>query len=98
LVPGIWKRTLADLPAAQRKEQEARLAARDAQLSGAVKYARARQLLYIPEMNRWPEERRNGFWHTLRLWTTAHVNNYDDYAAEFLEGPIKPMRQAPDDQ
>src|SRR5262249_23871625 len=63
------------------------------ELSKAVEQAKALRLLYIPDMNKWPKERRDAFWSSLTVWISAHVKNYDDYASEFLETPINPIRQ-----
>src|SRR5262249_621413 len=91
--PGIWKRTLEDLPEDQRKKQEEKLKQAQPELSKAVEQAKALRLLYIPEMNKWPKERRDAFWSSLTVWTSAHIKNYDDYASELLETPISPIRQ-----
>ena len=67
-------------------------------ISPEAKRASSLQKLYIPPLGDWPEERRREFWTTFMLWTSAHIQNFDDYASEFLEGMTQaPVRQAPND-
>ena len=84
---GVEKRLYEDLPKDQRSSVS---------LSTEAQSATALKQLYVPEMNQWPAERRDLFWRSLLLWTTAHINSYDDYATEILEIPGgAPIREDP---
>jgi hypothetical protein len=51
--------------------------------------------LYIPEMNRWSEERRTEFFTSLLLFTSQHIRNFSDYASEIEETLEHPPLRMP---
>jgi hypothetical protein len=69
----IWE----DLPSDQR------LAEPD--LARPVREAQALEALWIPSLADWTGA--PGIWDNFRLWASIHINNYNDFASEFLDVP-----------
>jgi Domain of unknown function (DUF4157) len=75
LLNSVRKRVWTDLP----KERQAP----EADLDADIRSAASVEKLYVPDMNTW--QNPAPVWDRFRIWVSANVNNYDDYASEFTD-------------
>lgn len=86
IVHGVQRRVWNDMDEQARKRMA---------LTDEAKASKAVEQLLIPPVHEWPTEDQRLFWTDLLLWTSEHVNTFQDYASEFLDHPWSPIRQTP---
>lgn len=86
VVPGAQHRIWEDMDEQARNRMP---------LTDEAKAAGSVEQLLIPPVHEWQTENQRLFWTDLLLWTSEHVNTFQDYASEFLDNPWSPIKQTP---
>jgi hypothetical protein len=88
LINSLRRRMFDDLSEDQRREVERSLNDSDRR---NLQSASPLDYLFIPQPSLWTAQ--EPVWDLFLQWTSAHVNNFDDYAAEFLDADNPAIRR-----